>query len=308
MRPVRPTYRVVVPALLAAVSILASVSTASASSIVAVKTSPRIEFSPASNAGFFMWSQNSSAHPKHFDAFIQHGGGGATKMNANGSFGYAGGISSDGSTAVFQQVTNGKSDIELYDIATHTVSAPSQGVNTRRWEWGPTIDGNYLLFARNDQTSTFPPDEIVLYDLGTHVSTVLATNGSRKGYTQSGQISGDFAVYENCSARVCNVFRYQISTQTTIKLPNPHDKVNYGASVDTSGTVFYGRSGVGCGTHARLLKWAPGDLTPTTLFTPPVGQDFTSTFTETTVGGDELFFDRVKCSNQSWDIYKIVDP
>lgn len=307
---VRAVRRMVTPATvcLTAIVFLATASVATAASIIPVKTSRLNEYLPSSNAGYLMWSENSTAHPNQYNEFIQQGSGPVRNVNPSGSQGVWGAVSSDGTTAAFQEIINGKSNIELYNTGSHTVSNPPAGVNTKEWEWSPSIDGNYLLFARNDITATFPPDDVVLFKLSTDTQLVLGTSGLRKGYMQAGQVSGDYATYQKCSASVCNVYRYQISTATTTMVPNPRSKVNYASSVDTSGTVYFGRSGWNCGSNARLEKWTPGGSPPSTLYTPAVGVDFGGSFTETTGGGDVLFFDRVKCASNSWDIFKMNQP
>ena len=57
-----------------------------------------------------------------------------------------------------------------------------------------------------------------------------------------------------------------------------------------------------------MMTWTPGSLAPSTVFVPASGDDFGATFTESSLGGDTLFFDRVRCAKGAWDIFKIVDP
>ena len=147
----------------------------------------------------------------------------------------------------------------LFDLATHARSAPA-GVNTNRWEWQPTISGDWILYGQ--QWGSRPLNgRVILHDTNTAETRVLDEQiGKPRRLLFPGQVSGDFATWDRYTplAHTENVFLYQISTQTKTKIPVPTGKVQYSSSVTPTGTVFYARSGVGCGTHVTLHEYASG--------------------------------------------------
>jgi hypothetical protein len=67
----------------------------------------------------------------------------------------------------------------------------------------------------------------------------------------------DFATWSACSRSAgCNVFLHTISTDHTQKIADRQQE--YASSVASDGTVFFIRSGVGCGRKARLMRYASG--------------------------------------------------
>ena len=124
------------------------------------------------------------------------------------------------------------------------------------------------------------------------------------------QVSGDYAVWDRCAHHVCNVFRYQISTGQTTKIPNTlTGKMQYYPSVTSTGVVYFAHSGDGCGRHVKLIEWVAGQpLNILVEFGP--GRDLAST-TQTVpdqVAGTDVYFDKYSCRTAAGDIYKIVVP
>ena len=109
----------------------------------------------------------------------------------------------------------------------------------------------------------------------------------------------------NSRTPAANVFLYQISTATTTKVPEPTGKLQYSPSVTSTGTVFYVRSGVGCGNHVSLREYSSGIDTP--LAALPSGYDVYKTFAVDEGGGvTSLYFDRYQCSTGKSHIYKLT--
>ena len=101
------------------------------------------------------------------------------------------------------------------------------------------------------------------------------------------------------------MFLYQISTQTKTKIPVPTGKVQYSSSVTPTGTVFYARSGIGCGAHVSLHEYSSG--TDTLLARLPNGYDSFRTFAvDEGAGVTSLYFERFQCSTGKSHIYKLT--
>jgi hypothetical protein len=223
-------------------------------------SSPNLEIRPSANATMVAWSQNSSKHPRFFNEYVKPiAGGNAKRLNAEGTRAYNGGF--DGSKVIFQQISpQGQSDLVIYDTATkHYVAVPS-GVNTTKWEAAPTMSGDYLLFSRETAGRTGFVDRLILHQISTGHEQVLRKLFSdyRQGpFIDPGQVNGDYAVWDVCSRSAgCNVFRHQVSVDHTQMIPDRQQE--YASSVAADGTVFFIRSGVGCGRHAKLMRFSGG--------------------------------------------------
>src|SRR5205085_5662811 len=205
-------------------------------------------------------SENSHAHPRFFNVFVRPLAGGQVKrLNADDMRGYNGGF--DGSELIFQQISKtGQSDLVIYDTATKQYVPVPGGVNTPRWEATPTMSGDFILFSRETGRRSGFVDRLILHRISNGHEQVLASVFSdyRRGpFIDAGQVNGDYATWDLCSrANGCDVFRHQISTDHTIRIPDRQQE--YAPSVAADGTVFFIRSGVGCGTQARLMRYANG--------------------------------------------------
>jgi Tol biopolymer transport system component len=261
--------------------------------------------SAVAGATYLAYSQSRPHHGNLYDVYVKPAGEPRYKVNRRG-VGYAGGL--DGTTLVWQSVRNGQSDLRLFDVAAHTGSVPS-GVNTRRWEFWPTISGDWILYGQLWHRR--PVNwRVILHNTNTAETRVLDERINRPHReVDPGQVNGDYATWESWNSRtnVANVFRYQISTQTSMKLPEPAGRSQYYASVTPDGTVYYVRSRlVGCGNHVVIRQYAGGVDTP--LATLPLGSDvLTRTFAVDEGGGvTTVYFDRYQCSTGRTHIYKIT--
>jgi hypothetical protein len=256
------------------------------------------------DAGYLAWTQNSAARPKHYDAFVSLSGAPKVMVNATGTSGYNGGI--DGTTLVYQQVRRGQSDLHLFDLATHQRSIPAV-VNTPQWEWRPSISGPWLLFGRENLRTRPVKSRVLLYNTDT---SQLITLVDTPGFSQPGQVNGDFAVYTHCGRVTCNVFRYQISTGQRVKMPNALSRrVQYAPSVSADGTVYYASSRFTCGKDVRIRRFVAGDATASLMTILPAGRDINTTYADDmTDGTTRVLHDRASCKGSSDDIYQVVDP
>ena len=222
--------------------------------------SPNLEVRPSANDSMVAWSENSQRHPRFFNEYVKPLAGGRPKrLNAEGSRGYNGGF--DGSELIFQQISpQGQSDLVIYDTATKHYDTVPSGVNTTKWEASPTMSGDYLLFSRETGRRTGFVDRLILHQISTGHEEVLRklfSDYQRGPFIDPGQVNGDYAVWDVCSRSAgCNVFRHQISTDHTHMVPDRQQE--YASSVAPDGTVFFVRSGTGCGRNVRLMRFATG--------------------------------------------------
>ena len=268
---------------------------------VPVKTSALNEQTVAANADSVLWAQSGAVSPNHYNVWAQTGAAAPVRLNPPGTRGFAGGI--DGTTAVFQQIDTRQSDLVLWDLNENTPSPPPTGVNTARWEWAPSLSGTHYLFGRVGPVL----QRVVLFDTSDSSTIVLAQSSSKRHLLSPGQVNGNYATWTNCGPLTCNSYVYDIAGATTTRVPNPLGKPTYSAAVSDDGTIFVVRSGFACGRNVRILKWAIGDPSPTTLVSEPANFDVNDTFEFTDLSSvKSVYYDRVDCRTDTWDVFKIV--
>jgi hypothetical protein len=297
------------PVLISLGGLLAVVTASAATAPSPVKSSPRNEGTPAAGGDYFSWAKSRRGHPRIYDAWAQRSGSAAFKVNAPGTSGWSGGI--DGTRLAYQELRGRNSDVRFFDLATRRRSNPPTGVNTKRWEWRPTVSGNWLLFGRGAAFSA--SQAVILRNLVTGEQRVLDTLQSKRGVLQAGQVAGNYAVWQKCTSRTnCSIFRYEIVSGTVAQMPKT-GQVLYAPSVTNTGTTYYGRSGPKCGVAAELVK-ATLDGSTVVLYSLPRGQDFSLTYANLVVNlppgpvtTTRVYYDRAICSSARRDIYVLSD-
>jgi hypothetical protein len=279
---------------------------------VKAQPNPIREFGPAVSQDYFAWSHNSRSKRGHYNLFAQAMVSGSptgpvTRVNISNSQGYTGGIA--GTRLVYQQITNGgrQSDIRYFNLASHQRSNPPVGVNTTRWEWDPRITPGYLLFVRNAHQAS----HIILWNLGTNASTVLLTipyNRHGTAFADTGQVNGDYATFFACTNRThCSVYLYTISTATLTHIPRPTGLLDYDPAVSSTGTLYFARSGIGCGKTVQLMQLPlGGTATSLNAFHPGTDLSAMQTFNDGT--NDQVIYTRIACVPNGWDIYRVTAP
>ena len=179
-------------------------------------------------------------------------------MNAAGTVGFSGDINGDTTEAVYQQVDSSGSDLFTYDLATQTPTAAPQTVNSNLWEYGASISDGYILYGRNKFSRRSSPWKIMLYDRNTDTNVVLDTVTYACSCVYPGQVSDDYATWTRCSNSTCQAWFYDIAGETTKKIPNPNDKLQYFPAVSAAtGDLYFVQSAFGCGLHTKIMQWNP---------------------------------------------------
>ncbi len=268
--------------------------------------------SPTANSTTLGYSANSSAHPRHSDAFVEPLGGGArTKVNARRTSGYMGHMNGDSGELIYQQV-KASSDLLLYDIDTATRSQPPRGVNTDLWEWSPSISPRHILFGRNSFRDLSSPWKVILFDRVSRRSKVLDSVTFRCRCIWPGQVTDEYATWTKCTS-ACNVWYYDIAGGgDPVKVPNPDTRLQYyGGVSEDSGSIYYGSTGAGssCGQDTYIMRWNPvggGDpVVVTGLVDVAVGDPM---YVFADGAHDDLYFTRGRCTRAfPEDIYKVED-
>jgi hypothetical protein len=287
---------------------LAISSVALALTPVGVRTSALTELEPAAAPGYFAWSQNSNAHPHHFNSFVKPDGAPRLRVNPHhtGSSIYGGAI--DGTTLVFAQWRRGEpnGDLRFFDLLTHKRSAPS-GVNTRKSEEGASLSGDWLLFRRGARSSI--TERIILRNLLTHEQRVLDV--AVDPYAQPGNVAGNYAVWFRCPRETrCSTYLYDIGAETATKLSNPNRRAQYAPAVTADGTVYLVEAGnaICQDVRSRIFRYGLGQPRELVLTMPHNRDPAIMSALDNGGGSTTLYFDRYNCRRFTSDIYKVDLP
>jgi hypothetical protein len=276
------------------------------SSVIPVKTSSRDEFLPTAGEDFLAWTQNRAGGRFAFKAFAQPDGGSSFGVSSGG-VGFTGGI--DGTRIVYQQLNKRRtqSNLKIFDLQTRVRSDPPPGVNTARWEWQPTMSGDWLLFGRNN----FATDvwQVVLFNVVTGEQRLLdSIRKTRRTYIQPGQVSGNYAVWYKVGGGDGDVFIYDIAAGSTTRIDDLDWE--YGPSITSDGTMYFSRTNVYCGPRDRLVARTVGGE-EFGLRRLPQGRDISSLFAfSDSAGVTHVYFDLWRCTREigqnAADIMKVT--
>jgi hypothetical protein len=272
-----------------------------------VKTTTANEQNPAASTGWFAWTQSSPDHPSRTNVRAEPAGGGASfRVNVDGTRAWTGGI--EGGQLVYQQIASGNSNIRRFNLPTEThLSNPD--INTPRWEWHPTIstdttgDGDtWIMFGRQN-TATLT-QKILVYNVTDQTIRKLQSTTRGRYSLIPGQVNGDWATWTACTPR-CNVRFVNLfgGSKTTVPRPS-YVRHQYGSSIAEDGTLYYVRSGSGCGANVRIMRRS--GTTNQVLVDFRDNRDLFFTYVDDQAS-NEVYYDRVGCGSGAWNIFKVVD-
>lgn len=276
-----------------------------------VKTGDADEQNPAATAAWFAWTQRPAAHPNRPNVYAEAmpvGGGDRFRVNPSGTRAWTGGI--DGDTLVYQRIKEGQSDIRLFNLATEQQAGTDADLNTRNWEWHPTISTatsgeQWVELGRQNLRTGV--QKVLVHNVTTHETRTLGQVDRISHSAIPGQVSGDWATWTLCKPR-CNVRFLDLSdpAATTTTIPRPAGVTHqYASSITPGGTVYFVESGSGCGASVKIDSYA--GTTRTQLVSLSAGRDILSTYTSAEGADNHVYYDRVVCSKGRWNIYKVVD-
>ncbi|MDQ2909827.1 MAG: hypothetical protein M3R39_02245 [Actinomycetota bacterium] len=289
-------------ALAAALLAISAAGAAAKSAPVRLLGSPADEQSPAAGGRYLSWTQNSPRQRKHFDVYARRGSGRPWRVNPPGTQARMGGI--DETTLVYEEIARGQSDLRLYDLSRRRRLGTPAGVNTPKPETGPSLSRPWLLFVRvNHADGVY---RVLLRNLRTGKQIQLEALGGHNPFASAGQLRSRFAVWASCPGGACDVYRYDLRTHRTIKVPNKDSfgHPQYAPSVIPDGTVYFGRSGESCGDAAKLMRYARGSTSTVLAF--PAGQDFAASYAVDSGEQVTVFYDRASCRTNRFDVFSLV--
>jgi len=301
MRTLRPGVRTVAAAIVAV--LLLTAPAMGAAGVITTKTD---EYYPAATDTYIAWNIWDG---KHAVVYAKQFGGSKWRVSPRGTDAWVGSI--DGTTLTYQQAvfSKGRSDIYTYDLVAKTRHKIGSPVSTSRWEYDGNSSGDWIMYARYYRDAD---RKLFLYNTNTLELRRLAATSGRPWTLRPGQISGNYVVWEKNEVRhhklrSCNVFLYDITADTTSKVSNPNERCQYAPAVNPAGTVYFGRSGFGCGRNA-VIRQEPLGSSATLLVKLRDGYDVYSPYAvdngDTTT---DVYYDPFRCGHQA-DIVKVTDP
>ncbi|MDQ3986231.1 MAG: hypothetical protein M3280_07000 [Actinomycetota bacterium] len=288
--------------------VLTIVSLTAAEAAEGVLTKRRVnEFGGVSgrNGGnrYLAWAQSPIDRGRRTKVMARRNGN-TFRASARGTRAFTGGITGD--LLIYQQINNGQSDLMGFNLRTRNRFEFS-GPSTRDWEFRPTMSGRWILFARDFRLR----DTVVLYNRNTQQSRQLAevrTRNGRRGVLP-GQVNGKWVVYHKCNRQGCDVFRYNIRTRNTMRIPSRRP-YQYVPSVAPDGDVYFVASGRACGSRVQLLRRRNGKTTKIAR----LGQkDSFDTYAGPAPGTrTDVLFSKIRCADNGTvarrpraDVYKV---
>lgn len=296
--------------------VLAAQVAAFAATEMPVRVTRRVaESQPAISEGFLAWEESSLSAPSLTRVFAKVLDGSPFRVHSRRSYGRMGGL--DGSRLVYVHYrrTDGEGDpiggeLRMFDLATRERLGLPGGINTKREEFAPDVSGDWLLLGRA-RFGRRPNAEVLLRNLVTGETRVLAKSGGRGG-VGPGQVNGMYASWYSCRRSACDVFRYNIASGETLQIPNPGGKLQYTPGVAGDGTVYFSRSGFGCGANVFLQKWTPIGGTVTLVDLPPRVDVDSEYVHDDPDSGRQIIYRRARCLKDKnapppTDLYQIID-
>jgi hypothetical protein len=299
-----PAHRLIPIAALAAFAlVVGAVPAFAASTPQPVIHTHYQETEAAGGGGYIFWSTTSQFDRNHYRVLGRKVGSTAPPfgIEAPNKQGFTGAL--DGTSFIYQQTNRKKtlSDLFFYDLDTKHRTALPAIVNTSSYEYGPSMSGDEITFARLNLNTRVA--KIVLWQKGDHTTTTLDTIKGAD-HVENGSINGNYAVWDRCDPD-CNVYEYRVDTGKLTKIGNPQGKSQYGPGVTPDGTVFFARSGIGCGTHVQIVE-DPVNGPQKVAVSLPVGIDLSRL--NVVVGSDPtaVLFDHYDCAHKQFDIYRFT--
>jgi hypothetical protein len=264
------------------------------------------EFDGTAEDGYLAYTQSRPGHPRRFDVYLKPPGLARIKVNAGGTQAYHPtldiGNATLGDALVFVQLGEDDANLKIWDVDSGGRSNPPVGVNSEAAESKPSLDGKYLLFGRGPANRTYIA-RVILFDLESNTPLVVDT-APAEGSVYPGTVNGEWATWTECGLSDCRAWRYHIPTAEKTEVPSGA-KLIYSSAIGEDGTVWFVKSGLGCGTNVKIRRQEVG-VAPTTLVDFPSGIDALISDLNDSGAARRLYFSRVNCSRKDWNIYRVA--
>ena len=167
-----------------------------------------------------------------------------------------------------------------------TIGARERRVDATDGRWG----SGHLLTVHLD-----PDGRVSVVVDGRTIEHVRGDNP----HVYPGQINARYAVWTAGGAGRYRVERYDLQTRRVLRIPGDAPaRPQYGAAVDSKGSVYFARSGFACG-GGTLFRWRAGVTTK--LATLKRSEDYGSAW----FAGASVYFDLGDCAGRSQRLVRL---
>ena len=185
------------------------------------------------------------------------------------------------------------SNLELWQLSPKKQIKLPGGINTKSWEWGGALSGDWLLFQRGEFDAR--AKSVRLFNLKTRQTRLLITAQRPHDRPRARRPERRLRDLHPCSKR-CRTYRYQMSTRQTTPLRPPSGTSDYAPAVLADGTRYFVRSRSGCGKGVQVMRLDPGKTTPVPVATVSSGHDVQK-LDATLYGGTRIVvYERYSCN------------
>jgi hypothetical protein len=260
---------------------------------------------------YLAWTQGPRGHPFRVHAYLQRGSERRIRLD-HGIRGYTGGI--DLPRVAYSEVVNAMStfryetsNIYVYDVNTG-IRSELPGVNTAKWEYLPSISGDWVLFGRDDNING--RQRVVARNISSGAESLLSSVPNRlKTDMRPGQVNGTWATWWRCVGTACAVFKRNLAAGGTTRLPIDRRHALYASAITTDGTVYAARSAAGVCGGVTLRRFGPADPAGGRVLVklPPHVDTSTLFARENGDGSVELVYERVRCGTSRFNVYSLHD-
>lgn len=250
------------------------------------------------------WTHAPANAPRKPRVLLKKGSQRRSRISKKGFVAHAGGL--QGNKLVYQQrrsVRSANSQIRLYNTKRNSHRRLPARINTKHFEWAPVVQGRWLAFTRVQDVNDTARSVLWLANLRTGKKEVLEARMGLDTGIRSTQMAGRYLTWERCTHE-CEVLRYDRRTSTRRWIPKPRSaKHNYAPSVTRDGTVYFARSGEGCGDNVEIYRFTAAGGNEK-LFAFPAGRDLVGSWAVANRDGSvRLYLDLVRCRTLGHDIY-----
>ena len=267
------------------------------------------QFAPWSDGTYLAYTYDSGRRPL-IAKIMRLPAGASVRMNAPRTEGFAGGFDPTTGKVIYQQWNRkkGVSDLYFWDPSTRK-RTKVPGVNTSAWEFDPLISSTYISFFREFKKNGVWYVGVYLYGRSTGNLRRIASF-KEVPYAFNGSVGDRYATWSWCNKTTCYVYVYDAQSKTLKKVPTKNGRPQYASTIDeVTGTLFFARSGFGCGKEVTFFSVPVTDLrsTPTKIAALPAGvdADYYASLAPAAGGGLDLLFGRVSCSSNTTDVYAL---
>jgi hypothetical protein len=263
------------------------------------------QYKPSGNGTYVAWA---SSVDRRDTVYVREASSGKPRrVNARGTEGTMGSFIAGTNKLIYQQFTDTRSDLFIFDAASGDRRKAPPAVNEPGWEYWPQASSHFILFMRT--VTPFTKHSLMLYNRVSRTTRRLIADVGGKDVFP-GYAGSRYAAWTSCGSKTCSIFVFDASDGSTRKLATPDGSADYAPALDeATGDLYFIRSSANdCGRNVSIRKAALGSPDSLEVATLRDGTDTgwnLSLATDPVTSLHDLYFERWVCSTHQGDIYAV---